>query len=206
MMPAHALLLRCPYCGAHKEVLNLLSGNTIGGHQWSDTKTFFPMLPRISPIQQCEVCGKYYFAADHIDGEWDDYSMKKGMLTYEQLKEARKQFLAEGYLADSSKRLTMNLELVKAYNDLYNRDNSEDLSASSLPSEDRDFIGTVLDEIVNDTEDVLVKAEMLRESGRFDESLSVLDSCTLEDDNLKSVADKIRERTSLHNSTAFLVY
>ena len=47
-----ARILTCPHCGAKKEVLSLLSGNTFGQQVWSDNKTIAPMLPRVSFVQK----------------------------------------------------------------------------------------------------------------------------------------------------------
>ena len=59
MIPGPANILCCPFCGGEKEVMSLYSGNTIGGTVWSDTRREYPMLPEVSPIQQCPHCKKY---------------------------------------------------------------------------------------------------------------------------------------------------
>ena len=91
MLPANALILICPYCKGEKPVLQLMSGNTFGGTQWSDLKSEYPMLPRPSVIQKCPHCGKYYFAQNVETKEGDDCSGDLGELTFEQVKEARTQ-------------------------------------------------------------------------------------------------------------------
>lgn len=35
MLPGNPDLLKCPFCGEEKEVMTLLSGNTIDGRLWS---------------------------------------------------------------------------------------------------------------------------------------------------------------------------
>lgn len=54
-------MLTCPLCGGLKYVLALGSGNTFHGELWSDSQTYYPMLPSYSPIQKCSHCGHYYF-------------------------------------------------------------------------------------------------------------------------------------------------
>ena len=49
MNPANSLVVKCPHCGGKKELLQLISGNTLGAEQWSDAKQIAPMLPRVSP-------------------------------------------------------------------------------------------------------------------------------------------------------------
>ena len=58
MLPANAAILCCPHCGGHKNVLQLMSGNTFGSTRWSDAKQQAPMLPMVSYIQRCPHCGK----------------------------------------------------------------------------------------------------------------------------------------------------
>lgn len=50
------------------------------------------MLPKVSPIQKCPSCGKYYFAENVEKRQGTDYSFEKGELTYQELKEAKIQF------------------------------------------------------------------------------------------------------------------
>ena len=60
MQPGYARIVYCPYCGEKKELLSLMSGNTIGARYWSDLRMRAPMLPEVSPVQKCHHCGKYY--------------------------------------------------------------------------------------------------------------------------------------------------
>ena len=49
----NAEIVKCPYCGTKKELINLVSGNTFGAVYWSDNKRIAPMLPQASPVQKC---------------------------------------------------------------------------------------------------------------------------------------------------------
>ena len=92
MIPGPANVLSCPFCGGTKEVMSLVSGNTFGGTVWSDTRREYPMLPEVSPIQQCPHCNRYYFV-EQAKHEYDNKkeSFELGKLAYSQLKEARLQ-------------------------------------------------------------------------------------------------------------------
>ena len=57
MQPGYARIVYCPYCGEKKELLSLMSGNTIGARYWSDLRMRAPMLPEVSPVQKCHHCG-----------------------------------------------------------------------------------------------------------------------------------------------------
>ena len=53
-------ILTCPHCGTKKEVISLLSGNTVGGVVWSDQYVEYPFYKVASDIQKCPHCHKYY--------------------------------------------------------------------------------------------------------------------------------------------------
>lgn len=94
MIPGPANVLSCPFCGGEKEVMSLLSGNTFGGTVWSDTRHEYPMLPEVSPIQQCPHCKKYYFV-EQAQHEYNKKieSFELGSLNFRQLREAKRQWM-----------------------------------------------------------------------------------------------------------------
>ena len=52
--------LTCPHCGKPKYLLSLISGNTIEGEVWSDTRDWYPMMLKTSWIQKCPHCSRYF--------------------------------------------------------------------------------------------------------------------------------------------------
>lgn len=48
-------ILKCPYCGRHKALLSLISGNTHCAELWNDGKSIYPMLPQLSTIQKLTI-------------------------------------------------------------------------------------------------------------------------------------------------------
>lgn len=52
MLPGPSQILTCAYCGGHKEVMSLITGNTYGQEAWSDKKTCAPMIPEVSFVQR----------------------------------------------------------------------------------------------------------------------------------------------------------
>lgn len=200
MLPDYANVLKCPFCGGEKEVLALMSGNTCGGQSWSDVKTVYPMLPRLSPIQKCPSCGKYYFAKDAEMRKSESYSFEKGELTYWQLKEAALQFKDKLSEPDKS---TLNVLLLWAYNDNYNREGVDETAA---PEEERAYINAVLDElIVSEGVDDIVKAEYLRERGRFDDALALLEKYHPAEDFLVNIVERMKTYAKENNPVAFKI-
>ena len=60
----YSVVLRCPHCDRTKSLYALASGNTINGEIWSDSRKYYPMLPKPHPIQKCIHCGHYFFFND----------------------------------------------------------------------------------------------------------------------------------------------
>lgn len=180
MIPGPANILGCPYCGATKEVMSLISGNTFGGTVWSDTRRHYPMLPEVSPIQKCPHCGKYFFieqAKSVAPNDDDDcrYGGELGTLNYSELKEAKTQM--QQLTLSNMQRWIINHELFMAYNDEFRR-NPE--TSGKVPSqEDKAIFESTIKELlegIGSTSDYdLFHAELLRESGRFDEAREILD-------------------------------
>ena len=188
MIPGPANVLNCPFCGGTKEVMSLVSGNTFGGTVWSDTRREYPMLPEVSPIQQCPHCKKYYF----IEQAKREYSkdpesemrsfMKLGNLSFHELKEAINQM--ESLSLSKMQRWILNHQFFMAYNDTFRR--SPETKAFPPSEEDEAFYQQVVEELLDGIDKSadyeLFHAELLRETGRFEEAKEVLLHHANEDD------------------------
>lgn len=205
MIPGPANILGCPYCGGTKEVMSLVSGNTFGGTVWSDTRRHYPMLPEVSPIQKCPHCGKYYFIeqAKHRMAHDDESGLSSfgelGTLNYNELKEAKAQ-MSHLTLTDMQ-RWIIGHQLFMAYNDEFRRDRG---SSGSVPTgQDKDVfesvVGELLEGIDSSPDYDLFHAELLRETGRFDEARDILLRHTAEDDRwvVDAMLKHIEERDTL---------
>ena len=200
MNPGHPLLLKCPFCGNEKEVLTLLSGNTFQGQQWSDCRRKFPMLPEVSSIQKCPSCGMYYFT-DEVERRQatEGYSFETGELTYEELREAAGQF---GGTLSLEEWHILEVLLVWAYNDKYNR---EDMETTEAPKEEQEYINSVLDNLIVLSQTDVTKAEYLRERGRFEDALAILNKCHQEGDFFVSLVKKMKSYAKAHSKIAFKI-
>ena len=188
MIPGPANILTCPFCGGTKEVMSLVSGNTIGGTVWSDTRREYPMLPEVSPIQQCPHCKKYYF----IEQAKREYSkdpesemrsfMKLGNLSFQELKEAINQM--ESLSLSKMQRWILNHQYFMAYNDSFRR--QPETVAFPPSEEDKAFYLQIIEELLDGIDQSadyeLFHAELLREIGRFEEAKEVLSRHKSEDD------------------------
>lgn len=188
MIPGPANILSCPFCGGTKEVMSLVSGNTCGATVWSDTRRDYPMLPEVSPIQECPHCHKFFFIeqAKHEyskDPESEMRSFKElGKLTYPELVRAKKQM--DNLSLAKMQRWILNHQIFMAYNDCFRR--NPEIVAFPPSEEDvriyQNTIAELLDGIDQSEDYELFHAELLRESGRFEEAKEVLSNHKSEED------------------------
>lgn len=224
MLPGPGQILTCPHCGAHKEVLSLLSGNTFGQEVWSDNKTIAPMLPRVSFVQKCPSCGGYFLMSRQYPKNGNDSSFDTGDLSYLELKEAWHSLndaschpelygwskIKKACGLSSSKnthpltndeKLSVLIMLVWAFNDEYTR-----TEVKPAPFEEQEYICSIIDQLLElDQVDDLLKAEFLRESGRFQESMSLLNKYSTEDQFLQKLIKRLKEENLASNTRPFLI-
>ena len=209
MIPGPANILSCPFCGGTKEVMSLVSGNTFGGTVWSDTRREYPMLPEVSPVQQCPHCKKYYF----IEQAKREYSkdpesemrsfMKLGNLSFQELKEAINQM--ESLSLSKMQRWILNHQYFMAYNDAFRR--QPETVAFPPSEEDKAFYLQIIEELLNGIDQSadyeLFHAELLRETGRFEEAKEVLSHHTSEED--RWVVDAMLRHINDEDTKPFLL-
>lgn len=168
-----------------------MSGNTFGGTQWSDTKSVYPMLPRINPIQKCNSCGRYWFASSAKTKQGDEVSFEKGELNFPNTKEALEQLWTDRI--DAERKTTLLLSYVYAFNDQYFRNDVKEIPSNE---DEEIFDKVVLSLIESDINDTL-KAELYREAKRFGECIEFLDSAKpvegFEDEVRKQIYRKAQE-------------
>lgn len=197
MLPAPAQLYKCPHCGKTKPMLSLMSGNTFGGELWSDGRAIYPMLPKLSTIQKCSHCGRYSLLRKWRDtGKTSKKSFgETGELTYSEAKEAYVELSAS--MSDPSEISAISVSFVQAYNDQFRRPRPrkaiqenkliDSISGAFCSPQEEDILLVIKAtkqaiETLDDSEDNrLLKAELLRELGRWGEARRVLGTITNSD-------------------------
>ncbi|MGM9815661.1 MAG: hypothetical protein ACI304_01210 [Lepagella sp.] len=202
-------ILICPFCGSKKGVITLLSGNTIDGTVWSDTRRHYPMMPELSPIQKCPHCSKFYFieqAESHYtdditllqdsDGGIKNLSVAEALMAVKQM---------ESISLTKTQRWELRHQYFLAYNDAYRR-HPAPADSSPTPEEKEMFhkaIDGLLEGIDRTDEFILFHAELLRETARFDEALQILTQNQNPDD--RWVAERMKAQISRRNTLPFLL-
>ncbi len=200
MIPGNAQILTCPHCHAHKEVMSLMSGNTFGQKVWSDNKRIAPMLPQVSFVQKCPSCNGYFLMSRQEPDYGSRSSFELGDLSYPETKEAWMSLKDIPDLTENE-RLSMLIMQVWAYNDKFTRE-----TTNPVPREEQAYINGIIDQLLNlDKVDTLLKAELLREAGRFDESMQLLDNYSTDDSFLNKLQAKIRKQVQASDTRPFLI-
>ena len=200
MLPAHSALLRCPHCGALKEVLQLMSGNTIGATLWSDGKEIAPMLPRVSRIQRCPTCSKYFFySLDVTSGTSNRYGSQSGELPLEYLKEAFAQIQSIGHYEYS-----FRMAILWAFNDRYGN-----MEQSDIPIEEWEYHMNNVQDLLQMGIDNLFRAELYREIGDFEKAIQILETLEVTNDKKDLHNQMIQQayrQAQQHNRKVFVLY
>lgn len=208
----------CPSCGAEKALMSIISGNNFDATLWSDGYTYAPMLPELSEVQKCNECGNFFmleWAESSIVKSESEPSLDTGHLSFDEMKSALK-YLSEKNLT-REEELALRLEFLYRYNDAF-RDNTEfklNLSNEERDQEIRDSNDMKLQfenierllELLNydPEENQLLKAELYRESGKFDESLLVIDKIKPCSEISYLLRDKLIEKNLNQDSQVFVI-
>jgi len=203
MLLASAKILICPFCKGEKPVLEPLFGHSLGGTLWSDTKTIYPAMPEISMVQRCPHCGKYYFAFNVESKEGDADSDDQGNLTYEQIKEAINQY--DQVVLEQEDEITLRLLFVQIYNDTFQREGVAHEAQQTAADKAllRKQVLRLL-QIWDNAEDLL-RAELYREIGEFEQAAKILDAQTLDQPFMHYMVSQMRQLAESGQTQAFLI-
>ena len=202
-------LPKCPHCGAIKIILAsyYLNGDEVVC--WSDLRKYYPNINRASYVQRCPYCRKYYFMSDEIVYDPTVYCMVKaswGNLSYSSLRDAFNELSPKGKIEKQ-----MRMMLLHAHNDLYGGCYGTGLRTDALNKE-RDFFeenvrALILMANIKDPYDRLLKAELYREIGRFEDAVNILREPFeyREYLGLDSIRSLILEKAEHRDSNVFIV-
>lgn len=203
MIIENASLLVCPFCKGEKPVIRIGSGNTFGATQRSDLKTTYPMMASPSSIQHCPHCGKYFFIHEAHVKKANFTTTDEGDLSYLEIREALQQFAQQKL--ETRDEIDLRMLFVQAYNSTYQLDGK---SIRSQPTEEeRLLFQQQVDRLLEIWEvEPLVQAEFLRETGRFEECIDVLDSLQVEEPFKLKIAYQIRQFAVKKSTDVFIIY
>ena len=175
-----------------------MSGNTCSGHQWWDFKEEYPMLPHVSLVQKCPHCGKYFMTNSARSKRGKEYSFELGHLSHAEMRQALAQF--EGKLS-GQERTNLLFEYVWAYNDAFQRENTERATPNAEELEEFQEVIRELVSALESTSNKLSLAELLREARFFDEALAIVEKEGKQEDHLLQELSKIIKEKSLRKDS-----
>ena len=167
-----ALIVReCPHCRVHVVQEETLSGNTIGAKFYTDGKREAKMLPDHPWLAKCPACSGYFWVDEAVEvGAGFDAAKGKQQV----LAPSEKELL--GFLSGPSlprdKEMFLRVAAWRSANDAWRRNPN----ATPAFSKDQEQNLKALSEMLDETEpnQRILKAEIARELGEFDECLGLL--------------------------------
>ena len=198
MSTATSLVLKCPFCGATKEVVKPNPEITPGGILWSDGVYEDPMIPQPSPVQHCPECGGYYLLDEAESHECDHETDALGRVSLLDTKYIYLQY-KEVELTEEQ-RTILYMTIIRAFNDEFRMyPDSVFLEGAGLSRIDR-IRGELL---TFKNVDIILKGELLRERRRYGESIAMLEKAKKEQPEKSWIIDQIIEQAKNHNDKVF---
>jgi hypothetical protein len=184
MTPGPTHILLCPHCEARHLLPTLNSGNTFGATFWTDGHRDAPMLPQQPPLTRCHGCDHFFWVRDaRKEGElspWaraEERKAAEGAQKVRWLRESEyPEALAAGLANTPERERTARTLAWWAANDARRNHTSPAPRAQEDAARFHDNLERLL--ALLDTKDGpsdrLMRAEVLRELGRFEEALALL--------------------------------
>lgn len=195
-------IIRCPHCSGLGCYEAIKSGNSFGAKFYTDGKEVAPMMPEVPAVVECASCtGLFWLGQQEEVGEFDAYG--------DQAESADPAWKAAGKLHEPGERQYLVwLERLRAEQPARERDlrmftwwrgNDRHRDAQLADPEDRPqdaasreanmrALCALLQKGVDG--DRLMRAEILRQLGQFDDGLAVLSSST--EAHLEAAAKRLR--------------
>jgi hypothetical protein len=167
-----ALTIReCPHCRTHVVQEETVSGNTIGAIYWTDGKREAKMLPDHPWLVKCPVCSRLFWVdeAVEVDSGFDAAIGKQQVLA-----PSGKEMLEflSGPALSADKELYLRMRAWRSANDAWRWNPNATPEFSKDQVQNLKALSDMLDE--KEPNQRILKAEIARELGEFDECLGLL--------------------------------
>ncbi len=180
MLPGPTYIRECPHCQGKFTEPSMASGNTFGAKFWPDGKMDAPMMPSYPAYVGCPHCPESFWLEDTKEvgsiswGEEIEITdlgskpvQQKNHVRYKNpTEEIYIQGLREANLSQE-KEIYLRSKLMQIYNDV-NRDQKVQKPAITPQVENWNRLLEILDP--KDTQEKLLKVEIYREMGNFEEA------------------------------------
>lgn len=203
MLPGPDYIIACPYCGENVRKQSLMSANTFGAACWSDGFMMAPMYPDLPLVVRCQNCQGFYNAetAKEIkelpfDGSNDD---KQEIAYVGHLK-------PEEYPHALASDVSTNPDIEKYLRTRYwwemnHKCRFRSKAKHGFAVKQQQYVENLLALLGLLQEDqILMRAEILRNLQRFDECIELLSNAESEEEN---IAKQMLAHAKKHNALVF---
>jgi len=169
-MPAF-IIRECPHCKAHVVEEDTLSGNTIGAKVYTDGKREAKMLPDHPALVKCPACSRLFWVeeAEKVDSGFEAAEGKQKVLAPSEKEMLN--FMA-GQTLPEDKEIYLRMRCWWATNDAWRKLSDPKPAFSPEQVKNLEALSALFDESLPGHR--ILKAEIAREMGRFDECLLLL--------------------------------
>jgi hypothetical protein len=205
MIPGPTIILSCPFCGQYAKKRTIISGNTSGSQLWSDGKKISPMMPDFPSLVLCKKCDQFYWVRKELQVEevrdYREFETRNRDIEYVEFPSFHQYFKA---LETINAERYIRMKIWWSYNDYFRNGHQSEitLEMQKLNTENLIALIKILDEAVDN--DLLMKAEIFRQLGWFDESRQLL--IRMSNDDLAWVKEKILIEISNRNDQVFRLF
>ena len=194
MLPGPTLVRECSSCHGHVIETTMASGNTFGALFWPDGKMEAPMMPNYAAYVGCAHCNASFWIEDIKEvGQfsWGE-KITDTFSDATQYKEPTEEIFLQGLKENDltkNKEIYLRSNLMRLYNDI-NRDQKVQRPSTQAQIDNWKRLIEILG--TEPTADKLLKGEIYREMGEFDQAEATLKG-EFDEDYLQSldILDKL---------------
>ena len=182
MLPGNTYVRECPLCFGKYTHSSMLSGNTFGAKFWPDGKMDAPMMPEYPAYVGCPHCKASFWVENtkivksfgyNEEREIPDLTLDSNQNPIPYKDPTKKIYLQglEDLHITKENEIYLRSKLMQIYNDV-NRDKKIQHPATEEQIQNWNRLLDILDP--NDSQEKLLKVEVYREMGNFEEAKKVL--------------------------------
>ena len=205
MIPGPIIIISCPHCEQYAKKRTLISFNTFGAQLWSDAKRIAPMKPEFPSLVFCKKCDQFYWVKDtkkiaEINNS-TELKEKYNNVEFIEFPTFHQYFKALETIPDEK---FIRIRIWQSYNDYFRKGKEKDITQDmqNLNTENLYALIKLLDE--SDQNELLMKAEILRNLGWFEESKQLLDRIL--DSGLLEIKNKFLVEINKQNMQVFQLF
>jgi len=209
-------IVSCPFCSQLYRNQIILSFNTFDSSYFSDGHIEGPYIPNMPSIIKCvnKNCGKFFNIKEakimakvddhkYVSSEWESaYYLEEYKIGTNELEEA----LAIGFCKDDQQEIAVRILLLRRYNDFFRKDKNYKFSSEEKEAFIRNLDRLIeLHENESTTGTKLFLAELYREKNDFDLCIEILNGITNENEDEKTIKEKIYSQAKIKDAKVFNV-